>query len=194
LVAPAIHAESLKANPRPELEALNAKQKAAQQDVRAAELQRTPRLSGFGDYGAAGAGPDRSLSTYTVGASLTIPLWTGRRIESEVAQAKLQVSQVEQETRRIQLQIQQEIRAARIGIEAAQSAQASAERGREAAREAVELARLRFESGLATSVDVQVAQGQLATADDTRIRAAYDLSLSEARLAKALGALKEALQ
>ena len=179
---------------RPEVEALQFKERSAREETRAAELQRMPRISGFGDYGVAGAGPDRSLSTYTVGASLTIPLWTGRRIESEVAQAKLQQSQVEQEARRVNLQIQQEIRSARIGLEAAQAAKASAERGREAAIEALDLARMRFEAGLATSVDTQTAQSQLASSDDTRIRAAYDLSLSQARLAKALGELSAAFQ
>ena len=179
---------------RPEIEALAFKSRAAASEVRAAALQRAPHVAAFGDYGVAGAGPDRSLSTYTVGASLTIPLWTGRRIESEIAQAKLQAEQVRQESRRVDLQIRQELRAARIGVEAATEARGSAERGAAAAREVLELARMRLEAGLATSVDTQTAQSQLASADDTRIRAEYDLSLSEARLAKAMGRLSTAFR
>lgn len=197
LAAPVIQAvsgDSGAGAERPEWEVIRQRQQAATLDVRAANAQRMPKLAAVGDYGLAGNGPDRSLSTYTVGATLTVPLWTGRRIESEVAEAKVRQGLIEQDRRRLQLQIDQEIRSARISAAAAREAVASAERGAAAARETLELARLRFQSGLATSVDTQVAQSQLALSDDTRIRAVYDLSLAEARLAKALGNLDAAFR
>lgn len=197
LAAPVIQAvsgDSGAGAERPEWEVMRQRQQAATLDVRAANAQRMPKLAAVGDYGLAGNGPDRSLSTYTVGATLTVPLWTGRRIESEVAEAKVRQGLIEQDRRRLQLQIDQEIRSARISAAAAREAVASAERGAAAARETLELARLRFQSGLATSVDTQVAQSQLALSDDTRIRAVYDLSLAEARLAKALGNLDAAFR
>ncbi len=179
---------------RPELQALNAKAGLASLERKAAGQQRLPRLTGFGDYGVLGAGPDQSLSTYTVGASLTIPLYTGRRIESQIRAAAAHEEQVQQQIRKTAIGIQQEVQQASVELQAAMEALQASTRAARASKEILELATLRYQSGLATSVDTQVAQSGFASAEDQRIRNEYEVLLAQAKLAKSGGSILDIIR
>lgn len=172
---------------RPELRAAEARGRVADLERLAAERERLPKLQAFGDFGVLGRGPNQSLSTYAVGATLSIPLWTGRRIEAQIEAASVRARMAEQELRRAKLQIAREVRQAEIEWEAAQAATTSAERATAAARTTLELARLRFAAGLATNIDTVIAQGALAEAEDREIQVRYQVQLARARLARAEG-------
>lgn len=172
---------------RPELKAAELRTQAAQSEYQAVRGQRMPKVSAAADYGLLGAGPDRSIGTYTVGASLTIPLFTSGRIAAEERAALLRRQQAETEQRRYRLQIAQEVRQAIVELDAARDAAQSARRSTAAAREVLELTRLRVDGGLATSLDSVVAQGGLAEAEDQEIRTQYQLQLARARAARARG-------
>ncbi len=170
-----------------ELRALDARREAATHDRRAATRERWPRLQGFADYGVLGAAPNNSLSTWTAGFQASIPLFTSGRIESAVRAARHREAQVDEERRRVEQAIAQEIAQARIEQGAARETLAAATRAAAAAAEALELARLRHDAGLATQLDVISAQGDLAQAEEDQIRARYDGLLAAARLAQARG-------
>ncbi|MCC6367237.1 MAG: TolC family protein [Bryobacterales bacterium] len=172
---------------RPELRAIHSRIRAASLDKQRAARERLPKLAFTGDYGLAGAGPDRSLSTFGIGATLTIPIWTGGRIESDIQAAKIREEQAQTQRRNLELQIGQEVRQAEIEAAAALEALRSATQAAKAAREALELARLRFASGIATNLDTITAQGTLAQAEDYEIRIRYDYLLARARMARATG-------
>ena len=172
---------------RPELKAAELRTQAAQSQYQAVRGQRMPKLSAAADYGLLGAGPDRSIGTYTVGASLTVPLFTSGRLAAEERTAILRRQQAETEQRQYRLQIAQEVRQAIVELDAARQALHSARRSTAAAREVLELTRLRVETGLATSLDTVVAQGRLAEAEDQEIRTRYQLHLARARVARARG-------
>jgi outer membrane protein TolC len=57
------------------------------------------------------------------------------------------------------------------------------------AKEALELARLRYGAGLTTNLDVVTAQGNLSEAEEEEIHARYDMLLARARLAQARGSV-----
>ncbi|MBL8179428.1 MAG: TolC family protein [Bryobacterales bacterium] len=172
---------------RPEVRALQARLQAAEDDRRRAERERMPRLAFVGNYGLAGTGPDRSLSTYAVGAALTIPLWTGGRIEAEIQAAKARVEQVKTQRRELDLQIAQEMKQAEIEANAALLALRASQDAVASAKQSLELARLRFSSGIATNLDTITAQGTLAQAEDVQIRTRYEFLLARARWARAVG-------
>lgn len=172
---------------RPELRSIDSRMRVASLDRESAERDRLPKLSFTGDYGVAGVGPERSLSTYLVGATLTIPLWTGRRIESEIAAAKYRIEQSKAERRGQELRVAEEVRQSQIEMAAAQETLRSAGLATKAAREALELARLRFGAGISTNIDTTQAQGILAQAEDFEIRSRYDYFVARARLARAMG-------
>lgn len=189
LEAPALELRAVAggAAERPEVRALQARLQAAEEDRRRAERERLPRLAFVGNYGLAGTGPDRSLSTYAVGATLTIPLWTGGRIESEIQAAKVRVEQVKTQRRDLDLQIAQEMKQAEVEANAALLAMRASQDAVAAARQSLELARLRFSSGIATNLDTITAQGTLAQAEDAEIRTRYEFHLARARWARAVG-------
>ena len=81
------------------------------------------------------------------------------------------------------LQFTQEVRQSRIERDAAVQSLEAARKAVAAARESLELSRLRFTSGLATSLDTVVAQGSLADAEDLEIRSLYQYQLARARMA-----------
>ncbi len=141
-----------------------------------------------------GAGPDRSTATYNIGASLTIPVWTGGRIEAETEAARLRVQQRQEETRRLKLAAQRQAEQARIAYQEQTRAAGVAAESAVAARKTLELAQLRYESGLATSVDTVTAQSALAESEESEIRARYEAQLALARLAFAQGDVRAAIR
>lgn len=179
---------------RPEIRAQESRLRASGFEEEQARRERWPRLGFQGDFGVSGAGSDRSLSTWTVGGSLTIPLWTSGRIESGIQAAKARRAQAEQQARDARLAAAQEVEQAAIEWTAARRSAVAAGRSRDAARQALELARLRFEAGLTTSLDAVQAQGVLAQAEDQQIRAEYESWLAEARLARARGSVRMFLE
>lgn len=179
---------------RPELQVLEQQARAAELETEAARRQRYPRISAFADWGVLGAGPDRAIGTYTVGGSITVPLWTGHRIENEIAAARVREDRIRVDQNRTRLRITQERGAAEAEVVAARDAFAATQRAADASKQTLELASLRYQSGLASSVDVQIAQSAFAVSEDQRIRTEYEVLLSEARLAKANGNILAAIR
>ena len=174
---------------RAEIDAAGSRIAAAAAEVRRAQRERWPRLGFEGSFGLSGAGPDRSLSTWSIGAALTVPLWTSGRIESGIKEAQARRGQAEQAARQVRLQVAQEADQAVIEGDAARRSLEAATRAAAAAKESLELARLRFGAGLTTNLDVVTAQGALAEAEEQSIRARFDGQVAAARLARARGSV-----
>lgn len=172
---------------RPEMRALEAKGRALEQERRGAERERWPKVGAFGDFGALGQDPSNAVSTYAVGVSVSIPVWTSGRIGNEIQAARHRVSQWGQEKQAMRLQISQEIARAAVEREAAERAREAASRAAESAREALELSRLRHGAGLATNLDIVTAQGEVALTEEEEMRAGYESLVAAARLAAAQG-------
>ncbi len=128
-----------------------------------------------------------------MGASLTVPLWTSGRIESDIRAAGIRAQKIDQQVRDVKLRIVQEARQAHMELEAARGALRSAQKSSAASRETLELTRLRVTAGLATSLDTVVAQGRLAQAEDQEIRTRYQFQLAQARMARARGNVRSFL-
>lgn len=174
---------------RDEVRALEATIAAGGHAVAAANRQRWPRITSQADWGLSGAGPDRAIGTYNLGVGVTIPLWTGKRIENEIANAEIRRARDRQRLTDLRLEIAQQVRQAQVEAETSRAALAAATRSAAAARETLELVRLRYTSGLATTLDTTVAQNNLAQAEEQAIRVRYQELLALARLARARGDL-----
>lgn len=172
---------------RSESLALDAERRVLTEVKRQAERERYPKIGAFGDFGALGQDPSNAVSTYTVGVSVSVPVWTSGRIENDIKAARYRLQQLEQRKRALDLSIDQETTQARLERDAARQALQSSARATAAAREALELARLRYGAGLTTNLDVITAQGNLAQTEDEEIRTRYDVLLAQANLARATG-------
>ena len=172
---------------RPEAQAARAAIDAARFSVRSAKAQRLPRVTFSADYGVVGQQIDRNLSTYAVRGALEVPIFQGGRIQAETHIEKSRLQQAEEELRDVENLVRLDLRTAEIQLDAARIAAGAASRAGEAADESVELARLRFEAGITSNIDVIQAQQEQARADELEIQTLYDFYLARANFAKALG-------
>ena len=179
---------------RPDVRAAAERVKAAEQELQRIRRERWPGLTAQADYGVLGAGPDRSTATYNVGATLQVPLWTSGRLEADIRAAGHRLEQAKEEQRRLELAAARLAAQAQIVHDSQTRAAQSAAQSAAAARQVLELARLRYESGMATAVDTVTAQSALAEAEDAEIRARYESSLALARLAFARGDVQAVLR
>jgi outer membrane protein len=172
---------------RPEAKALRINYQALLAEKQRAQRERLPKIQAEGDYGVVGQDPANSLSTWAVGGSLVIPIWTSKRIESEIQAAEIRLQEWAQQNRKLEQQIAQELAQAVIQREGARRSVQAAGRSASAARETLDLSRQRYGAGLATNLDVVSAQNNLAEAEEEEIRSRYDFWLALASLAYARG-------
>ncbi|HKO16256.1 MAG TPA: TolC family protein [Gemmatimonadaceae bacterium] len=125
---------------------------------------------------------DRSLS-----ATLSFPVFDGMRARSSLnvarAQARIAEIQLQQERETVAL----EVARARAELRRARAVYLAGQQNAGEAREAFQLASLRFSRGLSTQLEVSDAQLALLTAQSSEARATFDLYLASAELARALG-------
>jgi outer membrane protein TolC len=174
-------------NGRAELRVLKTRTLAADAEVSAAERERLPRIEGVGDFGVLGADPTRNVSTWLVGASVTVPLWTSRRIENGTQAAKIRRNSWDEQRKQTEQQIRQEVAQATIEFDAARQALDVATRRLEAIRETLTLVQLRTNAGLSLNMELLRAQHAVAAAEEDRTVAQFDASLAMANLAHARG-------
>lgn len=194
LAEPKLRLTSLESSAeRPDIQAARDRVKAAEQDLVRARRARWPQLTALADYGLLGAGPDAAIATYNIGATLQIPLWTSGRLEAEIRATTLRLEQAKQEVQRLQLAAARQAAQAQTSFAAQTRAEATAAAAARSARQVLELTSLRYQSGLATTLDTVTAQEALATAEDLEIRCRYQAQLALAQLAFAYGDVRTAL-
>ena len=96
---------------------------------------------------------------------------------------------LEKELERLKLQAARETASSSVELTAGQEAASAAHAFAAFARQSLDLVRVRFSAGMATSVDVVTAQSRLAEAEELEIRSRYDAMLAKVRLAKASGSV-----
>lgn len=172
---------------RPEMKAVQSDERAASLRTKAAGEERLPSLQFASLYDYQARKLDSGLGAYAFSFSLKMPLWTSGRISAEQQRARLQQEQISQSRRDLENAIEQQVKTALDQLNAAKQSVDVAELGLTLARQEVERARRRFESGVATNIEVITAQNDLARADDNRIDALYRFNQARADLARSNG-------
>ena len=172
---------------RSEIKAVEAKLQAAGLSVKGARAQRLPTLGFEADYGIVGDRLNQGLSTYRAAGRLEIPLFQGGKIAAETSQATARLEQAATELTSVENNVRLDVRVAFAQLTAAHESAAAAQRAASAGAEAVELAQLRFEAGVANNLEVVDAQKERARTDELEVSALYELYLARANLAKAVG-------
>jgi len=175
---------------RPELQALDAQERAAQAMEASAQALRYPTLGISGSYGSTALLPESWAHTYQVTLDLKVPLFTGGLISSRVAKARMERDQVKENRREVLSQVGLEVRMAQAEMEAAKAEVETADLAVKLAEEALVQARHRFEAGVSNNIELINAQDDLAKANDNQISALYRLNQNRADLAKATGGLE----
>jgi len=172
---------------RPEMKSLQARLRSVALEKQQIKAERYPTVGFSTDYGVLGSSIVHNVSTYTVKGSFNLPILQGGRIKGEMEAADARYKQVEQEVQQLKLEIQLDIQTALVQLDAAKQAAEAAQKATTAARTSLDLARQKFEAGVADNIDVISAQESIAIAEDNEIHSMFDFMQARANMARAKG-------
>jgi outer membrane protein TolC len=162
---------------------------AQEAQLRIARAQRFPTLSIVSNYGRVGypSGLFPSWSDFatnwTVGAQLSVPLFTGGRIRGDemVAQASLMEARATLEQTRQQAEL--DTRTAMDQLAAARAQWQASQGTVEQATRAYQIAEIRYREGLSTQTELTDSRILLQQAQANRAQSARDLQIAQIRMA-----------
>jgi outer membrane protein TolC len=159
----------------------------AQSQLGAAHAQRYPTVAISGDTGWQGVTLSPSHNIFSVRAGMTMPLFTGGRIEGDVTQAEAALEQRKAERENLRGQIEYDVRTALLNVQAATEQVRVARENLELANDNLARSQERFAAGVTDSVEVVQAQQSLSSANDQYISGTYSHNLAKLQLARAIG-------
>jgi outer membrane protein TolC len=176
---------------RPELKTQQQREEAARLTYGAVKAERLPTLGASADYGAIGSDITGARGTYTLSASLKVPVFDGFRRGARREESLSQFRQEQIRTRDVSQQIELQVRVALESLRSAAAEVDAARDGLALADSELAQARRRFEAGVATSEEVIDAQTRLQRARDNQVIALYDYNAARLDLATATGTIGE---
>ena len=172
---------------RADFKGLKAQVHAAESLKRAARSEGLPSLQLHADYGDIGPSPGNSHGTYTVAASVKVPIFQGGKVRGDVMQADALLKQRQSELKDLQNKIEYQVRTALMDLKSSEDQVHVASSTQDLAHEQLTQARDRFAAGVVNSLEVVQAQEAVATADENYISSLYRYNVAKASLARALG-------
>ncbi len=177
---------------RADLKAAEAQVKAAEQALAAAHAERYPSASVSADYGDIGT-PSDLRPTYTIAATLNMPIWMGGRNKADIQQAQAVLTQRRAELEDTRGQIEGDVRGAYLDLEAAANQVDVAKQNIALMGDTLHQTRERFEAGVSENYDVIQSQESMTGADFDYIDSVFAHNLAKLSLARALGVAAEKL-
>ncbi|WP_255462634.1 TolC family protein [Granulicella sp. WH15] len=172
---------------RQDLKAAAARVEQAKQEVKAQTAKRLPELAVAGNGGETGVTFGHAYGTYHVEGELSVPIFTGRRIQADVqtAEAALRRSQAEYED--LQQRTSYDVRSALLDLRAADKSVEVADTNLLLAADGLRQAKDRFEAGVSNSLELIEAQQALVSAQDNKIESVYAHNLAKLTLIRSTG-------
>ena len=173
---------------RPELEQQLVQRDVSKQQRRSIQAGRLPQLSVAAAYNVLGQDPDDPnpfaargwADGYSIRANLTWSIFDGGAARARVKQRDADIAIAETRFDQLRNQVRREVEQAYFGLESSFENIETSEAGVLQSREALRLARLRFQAGVGTQTDVIQAETDLTRAERNRLSAiiTYNLGLS----------------
>ena len=170
---------------------LKMSQTQAQMDVMqlsASKKSRLPVISAMANYGLSGNQPDSgALPTSGIGAALSIPIFSGGKIDGDVAAAQSRVFASDARLADVRIQIEEDVR---LSCEIAQEAQnetALAQESVALAQQELAMSQDRYAQGVGDNIEVVTAQVELANVHNTYVTAVARNQVARVNLALATG-------
>jgi outer membrane protein TolC len=177
---------------RADLKAAEVQVTAAERALAAARAERLPSGSLSADFG--GIGPASQMhSTYTVVATLSVPIWNGGRTSGDIQQAEAALAQRRAELEDSRSQVESEVRRAYLDVAAAANQVEVARQNLDVNHETLGQTRVKYETGVGTNVDVVQSQQSLSSAQLDYIDSIFAHNLAKLSLARALGGTADKL-
>lgn len=174
---------------------------AAQAKLRSAELFRKgasagqyPSLDLGANYGDIGVNPGNSNGTWQVNGSLSIPIFAGGKVHSDVLEAEATLKQARSELGDLRGRIDFEVRTALLDLNAAAEQVEVARSNVDLAEQTLTQSQDRFSAGVADNLEVVQAQESVASAHESYIQSLYTHNLAKIELAHAIGDAEEGVK
>jgi outer membrane protein TolC len=168
--------------------------KAAESQVRVAEVgrqaavaERYPSAAVSGDYGVIGPSPTNAHGTFSVTASVRVPIFQGGRVQGDIEQADTVLQQRRAELEDLRGRVDADVRTAFLDLTSAANQVRVADSNRTLAQDTLTQARDRFAAGVADTVEVVQAQEAVAVAEQDYIAALYAHNRAKGAIARAVG-------
>lgn len=179
---------------RSDYQSYQARIRAAEDAVKAAQAERYPTAGVSADYGDVGTTLADSHGTFTFTASAKVNLYDGKRIEGDIVQAKAALKQRQDEAADLAAQILYEVRSAFLDVRTAADQVDVARDNLDLANQTLVQARDRFTAGVTDNIEVVQAQESVAYANDSLILALYAHNVAKVSLARAVGGAEQGIQ
>ncbi|HEY1937416.1 MAG TPA: TolC family protein [Candidatus Angelobacter sp.] len=176
---------------RADIKSAQATASATQLSKRAAQMERAPGISVNGYYGSIGTNLARSDATYSLVATVSLPIFTGGRIRSDIQDASAQLDRRQSEYADLVGRVDYEVRNAFTDLNAAESAVKVAEKNSQLAQRTLEQARDRFLNGVTNNLEIIQAQQDVAAASENYISSLFAHNLAKLTLLRALGSAQK---
>jgi OMF family outer membrane factor len=175
---------------RPELQQRLAERNISQQRRRLALAEKGPQVSLVANYNLLDQFDDQFGVTdgYSLGVQASLNLFDGgsarARADQQTANIKIAETQFSDTRNQIRFQVEQAYAQLRTSLDQVQTANIALEQ----AREALRLARLRFQAGVGTQTDVIAAENDLTRAEGNSVQAILDYNRALATLQRSVTA------
>lgn len=177
---------------RADLKAAEVQVTAAERALAAARAERYPSGSVSADYGDIGP-PSDLRRTYTVVATLNVPIWNGGRTAGDIAQAEAALAQRRAELEDSKSQVESEVRTAYLDLQAAASQVDLAKQNLDLNHETLGQTRDKYATGVNSNVEVVQSQESVSGAQLDYIDSIFAHNLAKLSLARAMGGTADKL-
>lgn len=170
---------------RPEIQQLNLQERISKAQVKVAKAGDKPKVSSYGSY-VFNDNERQSLDTsWSVGVSISFPIFDGLATRSRVKQARVKLDQVQTNKDTLIDSIKLETKSAVFDLAAAAELIAAQEGIVEQAAEGLRIANVQHESGLITGVELTDVELSYTQTQVNRLQAVHDYMVATARYRRA---------
>jgi outer membrane protein TolC len=166
---------------------------AAELSVKAARDERLPQISFDGSYGGGGTNPANYNQVYSVGGTVSVPLFTSGRIRSDKHAAEAALVQRRAAYRDIQGRAEYDVRVAQLDAQSSDSAVNVATQNRTLAEQALTQSKDRFNNGVTNYLEVLEAEEAVVAANENYIASLFSYNVAKISLARAMGSAETRL-
>lgn len=172
---------------RPDLQSVIVKRQSAEVSIDFAKSNYYPFLTGNASYRWAGESLDSLDHGWTVGGTVTFPIFSGFLTKNQVAELKANLNVLKANEESLRQIIILDVQQAYLNLKAAGDAIPTAELTVRQAQENLDIANGRYAAGVGSPIEVTDAEVSLTNAKTSYNQALYDYKVSLASLEKAIG-------
>jgi outer membrane protein TolC len=172
--------------------AVEARIRAAEEEVKAARAKGLPKVKVAGDYGANGPSPTNAHGTYSMRVEVRMPIFD-KTIDSDALEKEALLRQRHAERDSLHGRIEMDVRSALLDVDSTAEQLLVARRSLTLAQQQLDQAQDRFTAGVANNLEVVQAQEAVALANEGVIQGLYGFNIARALLGRATGSAERSI-